>query len=177
MSVLRQLLAVLLLPFVVVVVVPRWLMDADLPLAAVWSATPTAAIAGRVVGGALFLAGLALFAWCVLLFSRVGRGTLAPWDPTRRLVAVGPYRHVRNPMITAVATMLAGEAAWNASPRLAAWLLLFVAVNHVYFLVSEEPGLARRFGAEYERYRRAVPRWLPRRRAWREDDVAQPSTL
>ena len=177
MYVLRHLLAILLLPFVVVVVVPHWLMDADLPLAVEWSAPPWVALAARALGAALFVAGLALFAWCVLLFARVGRGTLAPWDPTRRLVAVGPYRHVRNPMITAVAAMLAGEATMHRSPRLAAWLALFVALNHAYFLLSEEPGLARCFGAEYERYRRAVPRWLPRRRAWRDDDVGQPSIL
>jgi protein-S-isoprenylcysteine O-methyltransferase Ste14 len=102
----------------------------------------------------------------VLLFARVGRGTLAPWDPTRRLVIVGPYRHVRNPMITGVGSMLAGEMLYSHSPRIAAWLLLFVAINHAYFLLLEEPGLAVRFGEEYERYRLNVPRWLPRRTGW-----------
>jgi protein-S-isoprenylcysteine O-methyltransferase Ste14 len=53
-----------------------------------------------VTGVALFAAGFLLFAWCVTLFARIGRGTLAPWDPTRSLVAAGPYRHIRNPMIT-----------------------------------------------------------------------------
>jgi len=101
-----------------------------------------------------------------LLFARIGRGTLAPWDPTRRLVVVGPYRHSRNPMITAVGTMLAGEAMFFHSIRIGAWLLLFAAINQTYFLLLEEPGLAARFGEEYERYRRAVPRWLPRRRGW-----------
>jgi len=28
----------------------------------------------------------------------------------------------------------------------------------------EEPRLARRFGASYDAYRRAVPGWIPRRR-------------
>jgi protein-S-isoprenylcysteine O-methyltransferase Ste14 len=31
----------------------------------------------------------------------------------------------------------------------------------------EEKRLLRRFGAEYERYREAVPRWLPRLGPWR----------
>ena len=40
----------------------------------------------------------------------------------------------------------------------------FAALNHLYFLFLEEPGLVARFGADYERYRAAVPRWLPRMR-------------
>jgi protein-S-isoprenylcysteine O-methyltransferase Ste14 len=161
---LRHLLSIALLPFVVVVLVPRWLLARD-PLSLV-AAPPAVLVAARPLGGLVFLGGFALFVWCVLLFARVGRGTLAPWDPTRRLVVVGPYRHVRNPMISAVATMLAGEALFFLSARIALWLLLFVAINHGYFLLLEEPGLVARFGEEYERYRAAVPRWLPRRRGW-----------
>ena len=161
---LRHLLSIALLPFVVVVLVPRWLLDGETLAGGVPSAAML--VAGRVVGGLVFAAGFALFTWCVLLFAHVGRGTLAPWDPTRRLVVVGPYRHVRNPMISAVATMLAGEALFLLSARVALWLLTFLLVNHAYFLLVEEPGLVRRFGDDYARYRAAVPRWLPRRRGW-----------
>lgn len=165
----RHVLSIVLLPFMVVVVVPRWLLGRSARRALLLPATPEAGeVLARVAGATLFLAGLVLAAWCVALFARVGRGTLAPWDPTRRLVVVGPYRHVRNPMISGVATMLAGEALLFRSPRLAGWLALFVVVNHAYFLAVEEPGLARRFGDEYARYRAAVPRWVPRWRAWRD---------
>jgi protein-S-isoprenylcysteine O-methyltransferase Ste14 len=160
----RHLLSVALLPFVVVVIVPRSLLVRD----ALDAVVPTGAllIGGRVAGAVIFAAGLALFTWCVLLFARVGRGTLAPWDPTKRLVVVGPYRHVRNPMITGVCTMLAGEALFFHSARIGYWLLLFLAINQVYFLLLEEPLLLARFGDEYARYRAAVPRWVPRRRGW-----------
>lgn len=160
----RHLLSIALLPFVVVVVVPRSLLGRD-ALDAVVTATALL-IGGRVVGAVIFAAGLALFTWCVLLFARVGRGTLAPWDPTKRLVVMGPYRHVRNPMITGVCTMLAGEALFFHSARIGYWLLLFLAINQVYFLLLEEPLLLARFGDEYARYRAAVPRWIPRRRGW-----------
>jgi protein-S-isoprenylcysteine O-methyltransferase Ste14 len=160
----RHLLSIALLPFVVVVVVPRSLLGRD-ALDAVVPATALL-IGGRVAGAVIFAAGLALFTWCVLLFARVGRGTLAPWDPTKRLVVVGPYRHVRNPMITGVCTMLAGEALFFHSARIGYWLLLFLAINQVYFLLLEEPLLLARFGDEYARYRAAVPRWIPRRRGW-----------
>lgn len=87
-------------------------------------------------------------------------------DPTRHLVAVGFYRHVGNPMISSVAAMLAGEALFFGSRPLAAWLGVFVIVNHVYFVLSEEPGLARRFGASCLEYKATVPRWFPRTTPW-----------
>jgi protein-S-isoprenylcysteine O-methyltransferase Ste14 len=98
----------------------------------------------------------------VLLFARVGRGTLAPWDPTRQLVAVGPYRYVRNPMISSVAAVLAGQVLLTGSRVLALWLLVFVLFNYAYFVFVEEPGLERRFGDPYRHYRARVPRWIPR---------------
>jgi protein-S-isoprenylcysteine O-methyltransferase Ste14 len=119
-----------------------------------------------VVGGALIAAGLALWARTVALFAKVGQGTLAPWDPTRRLVVRGPYRHVRNPMISGVISILFGEAALLGSPPLLAWALGFFAVNAVYIPLAEEPGLVRRFGDDYVRYRENVPRWLPRPTPW-----------
>jgi protein-S-isoprenylcysteine O-methyltransferase Ste14 len=159
---LRHLLSIALLPFVVTVIVPRWLLAGEAS-----DPSPIALlVADRVAGVIVFAAGFAMFLWCVLLFARIGRGTLAPWDPTRRLVVMGPYRHVRNPMITAVMTMLGGEALFFHSGSIARWLLLFLAINHSYFLLLEEPGLVRRFGEEYERYRAAVPRWVPRLRGW-----------
>lgn len=166
---LRHLAAVLMLPVVATMVVPWWLMHATMPIPATLQIGMPVGVALRAVGVVLVVAGAALVAWCIRLFGSVGRGTLAPWDPTRRLVVAGPYRHVRNPMISGVAAVLLGEAAALASPRLLLWCLGFIAVNHVYFLASEEPGLARRFGAEYGRYRRAVPRWIPRRQPWADD--------
>jgi protein-S-isoprenylcysteine O-methyltransferase Ste14 len=112
------------------------------------------------------LVGFALFAWCVALFARVGRGTLAPWDPTRRLVVVGPYRHVRNPMISGVLGMLLGEALVLGSRVVAAWCATFLVINQIYFVLLEEPGLVARFGDDYRAYRAAVPRWVPRMQPW-----------
>jgi protein-S-isoprenylcysteine O-methyltransferase Ste14 len=133
--------------------VPRW------PLPVGWLA-----VGG---GGVLFGCGLLLAAHTIRLFILIGRGTLAPWDPTRKLVIEGAYRHVRNPMITGIGTALAGEALLFGAPALAVWLACFVALNHVYFVASEEPGLHKRFGAEYDEYVANVPRWIPRRHPWR----------
>jgi protein-S-isoprenylcysteine O-methyltransferase Ste14 len=113
-------------------------------------------------GAVLVAVGLTLVVWTVSLFVRVGRGTLAPWDPTTKLVASGPYRYVRNPMITGVGTILAGEALFFRSWGIAIELAVFSVVNAVYFPLVEEPGLRRRFGAEYDEYCTRVPRWIPR---------------
>lgn len=166
MQIVRHALSILILPATVVILVPRWLLGSLHAIDTRWNVGSAWAWLGPILGVPIFAAGLALFAWCVVLFANVGRGTLAPWDPTRELVAVGPYRHVRNPMISAVATMLAGETLFFGSGVLAAWLVAFVLINHAYFLLSEERGLTRRFGRSYDAYRSAVPRWIPRRRPW-----------
>jgi protein-S-isoprenylcysteine O-methyltransferase Ste14 len=157
---LRQLLSILILPGTLVVLIPRWLLRNGAAPAA-WPPSPRAA-----AGVAVFLAGFVFFAWSVALFTRVGRGTLAPWDPTRRLVAVGPYRHVRNPMISGVVSMLSGEALFFGSRSVALWAATFLLANHVYFVLLEEPGLEERFGEEYRAYKAHVPRWIPRVRPW-----------
>jgi protein-S-isoprenylcysteine O-methyltransferase Ste14 len=149
----RQLRAIVLLPGTVTIVVPAlllWLGGADVE--------PVTA----VLGALLIAIGVALVVWTVTLVARVGRGTLAPWDPTSNLVVRGPYRYVRNPMITGVGTILAGEALFFRSWGIASALLVFALVNAIYFPLVEEPGLRRRFGAEYEEYCARVPRWLPR---------------
>jgi protein-S-isoprenylcysteine O-methyltransferase Ste14 len=154
----RHLRAVGLLPVTVAAVVPAlilWRRGAEL---AAW---PLAA-----VGVVLIAVGVALLTWTVALFARVGKGTLAPWDPTSRLVVAGPYRHVRNPMISGVLAVLLGEAALFGSLPLLIWFGVVFAVNAVYFPLVEEPGLRERFGEDYERYRANVPRWLPRLRPW-----------
>ena len=71
-------------------------------------------------------------------------------------------------MIASVLAMLAAEALLFQSWSLAAWLAVFFTANAIYFPLSEEPGLARRFGADYARYKANVPRWLPRPKPWRQ---------
>ncbi len=73
-------------------------------------------------------------------------------------------------MISSVLFMLAGEALLYQSWALAAWGLFFFAANAVYFPLSEEKGLERRFGGDYRTYKANVRRWIPRIRPWRPAD-------
>jgi len=149
----RHARAIALLPGTVAVVVPSVLIalygtDVD-PLRA-------------ALGAPLVAGGFALWAWTVRLLARIGKGTLAPWDPTERLVVEGPYAHVRNPMITGVLAVLLGEALIFGSLPILYFAAGFAVVNHVFFLAYEEPAVERRFGDDYRRYKETVPRWIPR---------------
>jgi protein-S-isoprenylcysteine O-methyltransferase Ste14 len=156
MSAWRHVAAILLLPVMATVVVPALLeWNAEVEFSPLFA-----------FGGLLVAVGLLLFVTTVVLFARIGQGTLAPWDATSRLVVRGPYRHVRNPMISGVLFVLLGEAAVLGSPALLIWATAFLAVNAVYMPLFEEPGLKRRFGKDYETYAAHVPRWLPRLRPW-----------
>ena len=99
-----------------------------------------------VLGAPLIVAGFLMWVWTVGLFARIGKGTLAPWDPTTQLVVEGPYAHVRNPMITGVLAVLLGEALVFGSVPVAIWAAVFAVTNHVFFLAYEEPSVERRFG-------------------------------
>ena len=118
------------------------------------------------------VAGIGLAVWTMRLFLSRGRGTPAPWAPPRNLVIDGPYRHVRNPMIIGVLLILAAEALLFRSWGLALWWAVFLAGNVIYFPLVEERGLVNRFGDDYRDYMAHVPRWIPRRRAWRRDRQA-----
>jgi len=71
-------------------------------------------------------------------------------------------------MITGVTAMLIGEAVHLGSRVLAVWAVTFMAIGHIYFMLLEEPGLERRFGADYLQYKSAVPRWIPRSAPWKK---------
>jgi protein-S-isoprenylcysteine O-methyltransferase Ste14 len=162
-TLLRHLLSILLLPVMVAAVLPRWILLNAAAMDTRW-ARSFATVPPRTLGVLLMLAGVGLVTWCITLFASVGKGTLAPWDPTSHLVAVGPYRYTRNPMITGVATTLIGEALLTGSRLIGLWALVVITINHLYFILSEEPGLESRFGESYAEYKRAVPRWIPRLR-------------
>ena len=120
-----------------------------------------------VVGIMCFIAGLILAIWTIRLFPKLGNGTPAPWDATTHLIISGPYAYVRNPMITGVILILTGEALLLASFAIGIWAVIFLVVNMFYFLLSEEPGLRKRFGKDYDTYCKNVPRYIPRLTPWK----------
>ena len=114
----------------------------------------------------LAVPALLLAAKTMRLFVHEGEGTPAPWDPPLKFVVSGPYRYVRNPMLSAVILMILAEAVALNSLSLVGWAFFFFLLNTVYFVFVEEPGLEKRFGVTYQRYKEAVPRWVPRSRPY-----------
>ena len=163
MGTFKFLRAVLLLPVPVTLLVPGLLLalDGEKPAWSLsWNGLP-------FLGGLVFiLLGLFLSVRSAFDFAAFGQGTPAPWDPPRALVVRGLYRYVRNPMISGVFAILLGEALLFGSRPVFLWFLAFLLLNWIYIPLSEERGLERRFGQAYLRYKKNVPRWIPRLRPW-----------
>lgn len=110
----------------------------------------------------LWLIGGVILLWSFWNFLIQGRGTPAPIDPPKELVAAGFYRYVRNPMYFGVLLIIIGHFLWFGFWWLLAYTLLAFLVVHLFVTQYEEPTLKRKFGAAYEDYLRKVPRWIPK---------------
>jgi protein-S-isoprenylcysteine O-methyltransferase Ste14 len=153
MLLLRSIFFTFLLPGTVAVLIPYFLV-----------ASPSEAASGavRFLGMPLMACGAIGLIWSIWQFFAEGRGTLAPIDPPKELVILGLYRVVRNPMYVSVAAILIGEAIFFGSLAVLIEAAVFVVVTHLFIIFYEEPHLRTQFGASYDKYTRAVHRWLPR---------------
>ena len=163
----KHLRAILLLPGVMTLLIPSIIAYRNgTDTFDLWLYSPVLRISIGIIGVLSIGCGLALMIATNRLFATIGQGTLAPWNPTAHLVVEGIYCHVRNPMITGVFAILLGESLLAASRPLFFWFLIFVTINMTFIPLFEEPDLCKRFGADYDEYRRHVPRWIPRLKPW-----------
>ena len=148
--------AIIILPFNVLVIIPCLILyftkfEYDIP--------------GffQIVFGLFMLAlGIWLAVWTMFLFYKIGKGTPAPWAAPKHLVVQGPYKYVRNPMISGVLFILTAEALILNSFALFCWALSFFFINCVYFKLFEEKQLEKTFGQSYLEYKKKVPMWIPK---------------
>ena len=159
MLLLRSVFFTFLLPGMVTVLIPYWLISSG--------GAVTFSNHGpiRYFGWPLIVIGAAGLLWCIWEFFAEGRGTLAPVDPPRHLVVRGLYKYVRNPMYVAVVTVLLGESIVFTSTGVLTEAGVFIALAYLFVVFYEEPTLRREFGESYERYLQTVGRWLPRFRS------------
>jgi protein-S-isoprenylcysteine O-methyltransferase Ste14 len=155
-------------PGTVAGLVPWWLTG--------WQPRPRLpyALPLQIAGFALIAAGAVVLADAFARFVREGGGTPAPPVPTERLVVGGLYRYLRNPMYLAVLAVIAGQALVLGRPVLLAYAAAVWVACAAFVRWYEEPTLRRRYGAQYEAYRAAVPAWWPRRRPWAPDPGHRP---
>ncbi len=109
-----------------------------------------------------WLLGGVILLWSFWNFVHEGRGTPAPIDPPKELVAVGFYRYVRNPMYVGVLATIVGHFLWFGYWNLLLYAIVVFIVFHTFVTYYEEPTLRRKFGVAYEDYMKRVPRWFPR---------------
>ena len=110
----------------------------------------------------LWAIGALILLWSFWNFLAQGRGTPAPIDPPKELVATGFYRYVRNPMYVGVFLVNVGHFLWFGFWGLLIYVLLVALAFHAFVIFYEEPTLRRNFGAAYEDYCKRVPRWIPK---------------
>ena len=123
----------------------------------------------RGIGATMILAGVPGLIDAFARFALQGLGTPAPIAPPRNLVVTGLYRYVRNPIYVAVVAIILGQAVLMGDGRLIFYGALLWLSFHFFVVVYEEPTLEQTFGGEYEAFRAAVPRWIPRITPWRPE--------
>jgi len=149
--VLKSLLAFTILPGLISGIIPAILIAID-----PWRW-------GRMLPGLILSAlGIIILIRCMWDFYAIGRGTLAPWEPPKRLVVVGLYRYMRNPMYAAVALIVGGLSIGFGSPLLLGYLIFLLFMFRWHTINREEPWLAAQFGSDWAEYSKKVHRWLPR---------------
>ena len=149
----RWIKTILILPFNVLIVIPCILLFVSNYKYSSFSIT-------RFIVGLLPLSlGTVLAIWTMYLFKKVGVGTPAPWDPPRNLVIKGPYKIMRNPMITGVLLILLAESVLLGSKVIWYYTLIFFIINTIYFKLYEEKTLIEKFGTEYLKYKQTTPMW------------------
>lgn len=157
--------AIIILPINVLVVIPGVLLFFFKSYPAMGSAYPFSMVI-YLIAVVLAVLSITLMLWTVLLFTKKGNGTPAPWDPPKKFIVLGPYRYVRNPMLIGVISFLLSEAIIFGSLPIFIMLVCFLIINMLYFPLVEEKDLEKRFGNTYLEYKKNVPRWIPRLRPY-----------
>jgi protein-S-isoprenylcysteine O-methyltransferase Ste14 len=116
----------------------------------------------RFLGLIPLVVGAFLAFWTALSFALIGKGTPAPFDPTKNLVTIGLFNYVRNPMYLGAVLVMIGEGFLLQSSVIFLLAMTMWVFFHVFVIYYEEPDLKKRFGKEYEEYLCEVLRWLPR---------------
>jgi protein-S-isoprenylcysteine O-methyltransferase Ste14 len=129
----------------------------------------------RVIGVILIILGAPVLLNSFARFALDGLGTPAPMAPPTKLVVTGYYRHVRNPMYVSALLIVAGQALLFANVGLLEYAAAVWFGAHLFVLFYEEPTLRKKFGAQYNAFCAAVPRWIPRLTPWRGENASADS--
>jgi protein-S-isoprenylcysteine O-methyltransferase Ste14 len=155
----RGLIFTLLVPFMLGIVVPRWL-DPGNGAADGYRVGWVFIAAGTLFYISSFVRFLVAGGTPTIYFARALRLVLG--EEPKKVVQAGLYRFTRNPMYVGVITTILGQALLYGSWQVGLYGLLFGLWLHYMVTVIEEPHLRKLQGAVYEEYCRRVPRWFGR---------------
>jgi protein-S-isoprenylcysteine O-methyltransferase Ste14 len=118
--------------------------------------------AAVILGALFFVAGIPWVSWAVLWQLLKGKGTPVPVVPTKELLASGPYRYCRNPMMLGFFLYLSGWA--SLFNRAGSWVAALALVALLVFEIKliEEKELEARFGDAYREYKKTTPCFIPK---------------
>ncbi len=115
----------------------------------------------QYIAALLLIIGIAILLKSIWSFASIGRGTLAPFDETRKLIVVGLYRYVRNPMYVGVMMILLAESWFFWSSQLLIYTGICFVVANILVIGYEENRLKYKYGDDFRRYCEHVGRWIP----------------
>jgi protein-S-isoprenylcysteine O-methyltransferase Ste14 len=121
--------------------------------------SPATRPASSIMGGVLFVIGVAIAAWSWLIFHKA-RTTTIPGRASRKLVTWGPYRFSRNPMYVGLSFTYLGEA--GLLHQIWPVFLLPLTICYINWIVIpvEEARLKEVFTLEYQAYCAKVRCWF-----------------
>ena len=146
-----------ILPFVIILGIP-WLILGN-SIFTIGQFTPI-----KLSAAPLFVLGLTLLFLSQRRVYKPEQWTkqTMPFDEPNQLVTQGIYRHSRNPMMCGLYLMLLSEALFFRSWTLFYFLIFVIVVSTLVITLVEEPRLEKRFGDVYRKYKKEVPRFIPK---------------
>jgi len=122
------------------------------------------------IGLVVIILGITIYLVCAISFLLRGLGTPMIWfakplkflvgEEPKKLVASGIYKFSRNPMYVGVLMTVLGEALFYQRMVLIHYFIFLFILFHLVVIMIEEPHLKKKFGKEYEEYRKKTRRWL-----------------
>jgi protein-S-isoprenylcysteine O-methyltransferase Ste14 len=129
----------------------------------------------RPLAAAVFVLVSSVGIWAAYSMSRIGRGTPLPLDHANKLVVLGPYAYVRNPMAVSGSLQGLAVALFLGSPLVALYALFGSLIWQLIFRPLEEQNLTGRFGSAFVHYQGNVRCWIPRISAYHIDSTTDSS--
>jgi protein-S-isoprenylcysteine O-methyltransferase Ste14 len=113
-----------------------------------------------IIGSVLIIFRIILKVWAVKTLGKFWSIQIEIRED-QKLIKEGPYKYVRHPSyLSTMIEVTAGPLIFNSY-----YTILFVWLVYIPFLITriylEEKELLKKFGKEYEEYRRSVPLLLP----------------